>query len=316
VTTAAGTENVARVAAAFGLAFQHILPWEPPGSPNRALYRCVVETGDGPVILSQIAPNMVPRKCEIANLVASLHAGGVGQAVPYLEAVEGGHVVYIDRGWWLAQRWLHSEPLPRPSWVHDAARGEALACFLLCLRQVTLEWRWPGQSVFRLETWLRGLVMQLRLHDRAVLARIRDPLRLAQGALLNEANLPVTWAHGDLHPLNVLWLGTQVQAVIDWEFTGPKAAPYDLANLLGCVGVEQPSALAGEFALALVRRLRAAHYLPATAWDALPAYVLALRLAWLSEWLRNGDSEMVALECDYLTLLLSWQQALAEVWAR
>ena len=53
----------------------------------------------------------------------------------------------------------------------------------------------------------------------------------------------------------------------------------------------------------------------AASWRALPAYVLALRFAWLSEWLRVRDHEMVALECDYLELLLARQQELLAAWA-
>ena len=124
----------------------------------------------------------------------------------------------------------------------------------------------------------------------------------------------MAWAHGDLHPLNVLWQGTAVRAVIDWEFTGPKAALFDLANLLGCVGIESPAALTGPFALAVASRLHASDYLDEASWQALPAYVLALRFAWLSEWLRGRDQEMIALECDYLDLLLERQDALLADW--
>jgi homoserine kinase type II len=32
-------------------------------------------------------------------------------------------------------------------------------------------------------------------------------------------------------------------------------------------------------------------------------FVIAIRFAWLSEWLRHEDREMIALETDYMNLL-------------
>lgn len=306
---------IEQVVGAFGLERAQLVALQPPGSPNRSIYRCVVESRGGAFILEQVAAESVPRKSEIAATLARLNAAGLSTALAYRPALDGEPVAHVAQTWWLAAAFVPSDPLPRPDWAHDAARGEALAGWLLLLREVTAGWRWSGASVFRLELWLPTLVTLMRRRDPDVLARVRAPLRLAQQALLGEPALPVAWAHGDFHPLNVLWHSTAVRAVIDWEFTGPKVALYDLANLIGCAGVEDPSALTGELVLALVRHLRPSGYLPQACWRALPAYVLALRFAWLSEWLRSGDGEMVALECDYLDLLLARQTELAGAWA-
>ena len=231
---------IEQVVGAFGLERAQLVALQPPGSPNRSIYRCVVESRGGAFILEQVAAESVPRKSEIAATLARLNAAGLSTALAYRPALDGEPVAHVAQTWWLAAAFVPSDPLPRPDWAHDAARGEALAGWLLLLREVTVGWRWSGSSVFRLELWLPTLVTLMRRRDPDVLARVRAPLRLAQQALLGEPALPVAWAHGDFHPLNVLGHGTAVQTVIDGEFTGPKVALYDLANLIGCAGVEDP----------------------------------------------------------------------------
>lgn len=55
--------------------------------------------------------------------------------------------------------------------------------------------------------------------------------------------LPLSFCHGDLHPLNVIWYQDRIKAVIDWEFTGMNPDIYDAANLVGCAGIENPNGL-------------------------------------------------------------------------
>ena len=45
----------------------------------------------------------------------------------------------------------------------------------------------------------------------------------------------MAFAHGDYHPLNVIWTKAGIAAVIDWEFSGLKPEMYDAAILVGCL---------------------------------------------------------------------------------
>jgi len=51
-----------------------------------------------------------------------------------------------------------------------------------------------------------------------------------------------------------------------------------------------------------------------TSWTCLPEFVVALRFAWLSEWLRKDDVEMIGLELDYMDLLIEHRGRLRRVW--
>jgi homoserine kinase type II len=116
-------------------------------------------------------------------------------------------------------------------------------------------------------------------------------------------------ATGTLHPINIIWGNRSIRAVIDWEFCGTKPEIYDLANLLGCLGVENPQSLDGPFVHQVIRRMRTIRRILWPELGALPDMMLAIRFAWLSEWLRKDDLPMIRLEADYMALLLehrSW----------
>jgi homoserine kinase type II len=49
-------------------------------------------------------------------------------------------------------------------------------------------------------------------------------------------------------------------------------------------------------------------------WAAFPDFVLAARFAWLSDWLRRRDAEMIDLEAVYMGLLLEKRDELRDAW--
>jgi homoserine kinase type II len=79
--------------------------------------------------------------------------------------------------------------------------------------------------------------------------------------------------------------------------------------------MEDPRCLTGDLVVTLLRRLRAAAGYAAEAWAMFPDLVLALRFAWLSDWLRRDDREMVELEAVFIGLLLDRRDALEKAWA-
>lgn len=83
-----------------------------------------------------------------------------------------------------------------------------------------------------------------------------------------------------------------------------KPEMYDAALLVGCLGMEHPRFLNGDFVLGLLGFLKKnAPYSPES-WAVFFDLVLSLRFAWLSDWFRRSDPEMIELETVYLGLLL------------
>lgn len=286
----------------WGLTHQGIHPEIPiQGSPERCLYRVVVDAGGSRHFLEELDPRSLPRKNRIAQRITHLATKGLPVAAP-LTGLDGSFVQYVgERNWQLTPFLEGIAPDPDNSW-RDAWRGEALALFLRDLRQGSRDLA-ANEETFD----LRGYVMKIA-HDAknlhpAVLARLAPVFTLIERRLAACADLPVVFCHGDPHPLNMIWGKDRILAAIDWEFCGPKCVLHDMALVVGCVGSEDEDALSGPFITTFLNTLRSCGLLDSTLEPHLPTWTLALRVAWLAEWLRRNDTEMIEFEVFYMTTL-------------
>jgi homoserine kinase type II len=159
-------------------------------------------------------------------------------------------------------------------------------------------------SVFSITDYIQKLITQIQSHAPQVLNGIGPVRRFIEKRFMKAHDrLPVSFCHGDFHPLNVIWSPDGIHAVIDWEFLGIKPEIYDAANLIGCIGIEDPKALLGDLVRRFILGLKRSQWISSASWDVLIEFVIAIRFAWLSEWLRHEDREMIALETDYMNLL-------------
>ncbi|MDY6896124.1 MAG: phosphotransferase, partial [Thermotogota bacterium] len=126
--------------------------------------------------------------------------------------------------------------------------------------------------------------------------------------------IPNSFCHGDYHPLNILWNIDSIRAVIDWEFLGEKIEIYDMANLLGCIGIEEPLGLVNDLALTFIKRLKDSEIISEIGFHYLLDCVMAIRFAWLAEWFRHFDQDMIQLEIDFLHLLDKNKLLIKEKW--
>ncbi|MGD0170381.1 MAG: hypothetical protein ABSE54_11730, partial [Smithella sp.] len=60
--------------------------------------------------------------------------------------------------------------------------------------------------------------------------------------------------------------------------------------------------------------IKAAKIISKISWKYLVEFIVALRFAWLSEWLRRKDTEMIGLELDYMRLLIDNKNRLQKAW--
>jgi homoserine kinase type II len=181
-----------------------------------------------------------------------------------------------------------------------------MADVLIRLHAVTQEVPFlQRRSVFSIMDYIQQLLDSIRLNDPDVLPGIEPVIRFIHQRFMKiHDQIPVSFCHGDFHPLNIIWSSEGIHAVIDWEFLGIKPDIFDAANLIGCIGIEDPRALAGNLVRNFVSRLKCSGWFSDLGWDALIDFVIAIRFAWLSEWLRHQDREMIEMETVYMNLLV------------
>jgi len=295
-------ERLGAAAALWGLTFECALPGIPmQGSPERCLDRMVIRADGVRYLLEELAPASVPRKMVMAGRLAHLAGHGLPVAAP-LPGPDGEYVQTAGGKPWQLSPFVQGVEPDRETYWQEAWRGEALARFLADMRRAARSLE-PDEPPFDLRAYTRRIASDTRRLHPAVHARLSPVFTLVDDRLAEARNLPVVFSHGDPHPMNVIWGRESILAVIDWEFCGPKCTLHDMALVLGCVGSEDEDALGGDFAMAFVETLRSEGLLDAGLQAHLPAWTLALRTAWLAEWLRRGDTEMAEFEVFYMTTL-------------
>ncbi len=267
-------------------------------------------------VLEGIAPGACEHKQKISSTLALLHGKGLRCVHPCLALKDKESFIFHGNGDWQIRPYVEGFSLPRPSYALDRWRGKACADFLAALREKA--WGMPFREKkrpFSLVRFVREMSCTMERYDPVVLGRLAHAFEFVEREFAGlEEELPIAFCHGDFHPLNLIWSEDGIRSVIDWEFLGPKPEVYDLATLIGCVGFEAPAGLARGLVTGLIERLMAANVLSSVSWRYLPEWVIAIRFAWLSDWLRRRDEEMVDLEVAYINLLLDNRRALGNIW--
>jgi homoserine kinase type II len=286
------------------------------GSPERTTSRTVVEDIEGRLfIVESLDPRQLDRKKEIARILAVL-SERLPEAKAYLPLPDGEFIGRSEGRFWQVGPFVEGAALSRPEYAGEGWRGPVLADLLVRLGEASRGVpSGDGGKVFSVSRFVRDFEAKVRDRDPILHARVLPALRHLDETLFPaEAGLPAAFAHGDFHPLNMVWSPTGIGALIDWEFCGRKVETYDAAVLVGCLGMEHPQNLVGDFVFELVSGLRKTAGYSEASWVVFFDLVLALRFAWLSDWLRRADAEMIDLEAVYLGLLLANRGTFVRSW--
>jgi len=287
------------------------------GSPERCAFRLVMEDVSGRLyILERLSPDNVSHKRRIAETLNLLQQRGVPFLQGYLPDMNQDSIAALPQGDWQIVPYVEGTGLKRPDYVFEQWRGRVLADFLCALRDASHDI--PGfsqEQPFSLPSFIQEFMGRLEPHDPDIFQRVEPVFDHLQADFFSvHEGLPVSFCHGDYHPLNVVWAAQGIAAVIDWEFLGYKRDLYDAANLIGCIGMELPKGLTGGLVRSFLQRLYQEGFIIREGAEHLFDFVLALRFAWLSEWLHKSDREMVDLECVYIALLQDNRNVLQRAW--
>ena len=287
------------------------------GSPERCLSRIVMEDDRGRLfILEDISPQNLARKEEIAKTISGLSRQGLAAVHPCLLNASKAYITRHENRCWIVRPYIEGVPLQRPEYAYDGWRGRAMAEFLTALKEKSpVITAGCGANPFSITAFISDLLKRMEKHNKELIFDITPVVRFLEMDFCTiHDRLPVGFCHGDYHPLNIIWSEDAILSVIDWEFSGFKPEIYDMALLIGCIGMEDPAALTGPFIQELLRGLLNVY--SQSSLQYLLEFVIAVRFAWLSEWLRNADRDMITLEIDYMTLLIQKRPSLNDAWFR
>ena len=287
------------------------------GSPERCDFRSVIEcTDDIFYVIENLAADEISHKQIIIARLNRLFDQGLYGINPYLRCRDGGYIAKTDGCFWQISRFVDGVSLKRPEYIFDQWRGGVLADFLIALRKTADNTGGSGhEGLFSIIRFIDTLYKNIETYEPVLKNKIQPVMEfLARDFIKNHDRLPAAFCHGDFHALNIIWSGTGINAVIDWEFSGIKPEIYDVANMIGCIGIENPEALAGPLVTDFILRLKESAVISDLSWIHLIDYIIALRFAWLSEWLRHQDHDMIEMESVYLKLLANNANDLKQIW--
>jgi len=287
------------------------------GSPERCELRFVIECNNNQFyLIESIFDTDVFHKLRIISCLNFLSGKGLPGINPYICTKENEYIVCCADRFWQISLYIKGEVLNRPEYVFDGWRGRVLADFLIELRKKSGELSSViSLSYFSIKDYIYKLISQIRKNDPELLGKIGPVLSFLEKRFMEvHDRLPVSFCHGDFHTLNIIWSKNSIRAVIDWEFLGIKPEIYDAANMIGCIGVEDPEGLTGELVCNFIMALKEAEFLSRISRGVFTEFVIAARFAWLSEWLRHKDREMIELETVYMNLLVDNSDMLKNRW--
>jgi homoserine kinase type II len=277
------------------------------GSPERALSRIVMaDTQDRRFLVEQFDPGKKALRDRVARAVDFLVTRGLTRVIPYRKTVRGEFLPFFNGCCFQLSRFIEGTPLQRPDYLSSAAMGHNTARFLIKTAEAA-----TGMEThlsfprFSIKDYIHDLFRTMKIHDQPVHDRFVPVLDFLESEFMPaHDHLALAFCHGDLHPLNIIWDKDEILAVIDWEFAGIKPDLYDAANFVGCAGIENPNGLGMDMVMTFLAKLRKTDVISEMGWRFFPEYVLALRFAWLSEWLRKKDHEMIGLEHAFMRILV------------
>ncbi len=280
------------------------------GSPERSLNRTVAgNTAGEKYIIEELPPDRSEKKQRLGKHQHALKDLAVPHVHPPLRNREGSVLTQLDGRFFQITPFVPGVTLPRPEYVTDAWRGEAMADFLISLygktrgTDVVSQEERDGQG-FSIADYVQRILRDIDQKNPEISSRVRQIAASLEDRFMEvHDKVPQIFCHGDFHVMNVIWGTSGISGVIDWEFCGLRPDVYDVANMIGCIGIEDPNALGGPLVTRFLEKLTQSGLISRMGWENLAEFIIALRFAWLAEWLRNNDPEMIELELVYMKLL-------------
>ena len=278
------------------------------GSPNRTECRFLFRDDKNTYHIAEGYP-LHKRSAQIRQNLLLEHLTGnhLSGIYPFYRTLSGEHGVVADGLFWQVRPYIPAEAIPRSLSGTKEENGLLWGNFLLQLENI-MEKSSPDLQMpnapFLMSDFLPELLGHARRNMPEIIGEVQKFDRLLSPFFQWERNAEKMFAHGDFHPGNILVKDGKIKIVIDWEFAGMKFPGYDMALLIGCLGMDHPDNLSCPAVRTLQDLLYRQKYMPDDAWELLPQLIAATRMGWLGEWLTLRDETLVRQELELLSILL------------
>lgn len=279
------------------------------GSPNRTENRFLFQDDSGSFYVAEgynkAKMEAQKRQNILLETFAENHLEGI---YPFCRTLSGEHgTIYGDLFWQIRPYIAADAMVEQRDFGSKGDFGKLWGEFLLQMKEIFV--RLPEKPAmpnapFYMSGYMPKLFTLAERKMPSILEKLRHFENLLAPFFKWERSVQQMFAHGDYHPGNILMGEGKIKTVIDWEFTGMKFPGYDMALLIGCLGMDHPDNLASEAVVVLQDILYENHFMEEDAWEHLTEMISSTRMGWLGEWLSMGDENLVKQEMELLSILL------------
>lgn len=278
------------------------------GSPNRSESRFLFSDEAGKSYIAEgYSLFKKPFQIRQNQLLEFFAANDLECVHPFCRTVSGEHGAEFGGLFWQIRPYIPAEKVQRSAWAEEPEYGILWAEFLLQIKDALAAASDPPpmpNAPFYMSNFLPDLFGHAERKMPSIINELNAITNLLAPFFKWERRAASQFAHGDYHPGNILTGNGSIRAVIDWEFAGLKFPGYDMALLIGCLGMDHPKNLSSPSVIALQNTLYRNDFMPEEAWEHLPQMIAATRLGWLGEWLTISDTTLINQEIKLISLLL------------
>ena len=179
------------------------------GSPERTMFRTVIEdTKNNLWIMEEISDNKYNTKLNIAKTLEFLQ--DMPEVQPYLKNKNKESITKHNNKFWMVIQYFKGIELKRPEYINDSWRGEALADFLIRFKEKkeNIDF-FDKNNIFSIKEYVYESMK--KFEDNKKIADKLKPIvkHLEKEFMSIHDSLPITFCHGDYHPLKdknlLLW---------------------------------------------------------------------------------------------------------------
>ncbi len=266
--------------------------------------------------LEIISENQYSRKLALAETMELLESNGCSLILPYQRNSLGQFITFYTGQLCMLRPCMSGIATPRNQWLTDDWRADAIAAFIINLRQASDKISVPeGGNPFSIIDFVKRKTEALNRHRPEMGESLSSVYSCLENDLFSVLySLPTAFCHGDFKPENMVWENDSIQSVLNWEHCGLKPEAYDAALLVGCIGFKNPDALISDFTRRLILQLREASIYQDETWEVFFELTLATRYLWLSEWMRKHNKKNRDLEMLFMNLLTTQKKYILKKW--
>jgi len=287
------------------------------GSPERTTYRIVIQDKKKSLyVLEMFLKERYRHKKLISDSLDLLNKNGIFFIQPFLRSITDDSIIEFNDRYWQIIPYIDGIDLDRPRYIFDSWRGIKSAEFLIDLWKKTKGLSFLKEmGIFSLKSFVLEMIEIMKRFNKRQYKQLGSVISFLKEDFFKEYDsISQCFSHGDFHQLNIIWSNDSILSVIDWEFLGFKPEIYDIANLLGCIGIEEPTGLIQEYAVSFINKVKTSNMISDISFHYLLDCIISLRFGWLSEWFRKKDNDMINLEIDYMNLLLKNRDVIKSKW--